>query len=45
MQHNEDQNVVEGKLSFASDGVQFHTLEIVQYTMLKIPMIEERFVG
>jgi len=45
MQHNEDQNVVEGELSFASDAMQFHTLERVQYSMLRIPMIKERLVG
>ncbi len=41
MQHNEDKNGVEGELPFASDVTKFHILKKVQYTMLRIPQIEE----
>jgi hypothetical protein len=45
MRHNEDENVVEGELAFASDVAQFHTLERIQYTMPRIPRIEEQLIG
>jgi hypothetical protein len=41
MQHNEDKNGVEGELPFANDVTKFHILKKVQYTMLRIPQIEE----
>ncbi len=42
MQQNEDENVIEGELPFASDVKQFHTLEKVQYTMPRIPRTKEQ---
>jgi hypothetical protein len=45
MQQNEKENVVEKKLQFANDATQFHTPKIVQYTMPRIPKIEEELVG
>ncbi len=41
MQQNEDENVVERELPFASDVTQFHTLARIPYTMPRIPRIEE----
>jgi hypothetical protein len=38
MQQNENENVMEGELLLA----KFHILEIIQYTMPRIPKIEER---
>jgi hypothetical protein len=45
MQHSEEKNVVEEELLFANDVMQFHTPERVQYTMLRIPKIEEQLAG
>jgi hypothetical protein len=45
MQHNENENVMEGELLFASDAAKFHILERIQYTMLRIPKIEEQPAG
>ncbi len=42
MQQNEEKNVVEDKLQFANDEAQFHTPKRVQYTMQRIPRIEEQ---
>ncbi len=45
MQQNEDENVVEGILAFASDAAQFHTPKIVQYTMPRIPIYRNNLYG
>jgi hypothetical protein len=45
MQQNENKNVMEGELLFASDATKFHTLERIEYTMPRIPKIEERPAG
>jgi hypothetical protein len=42
MQQNENKNVMEGELLFASDATKFHTLERIEYTMPRIPKIQER---
>ncbi len=41
MQQNGNENVAEGEQAFTSDAMQFHTLEIVQYTMPRIPKTKE----
>ncbi len=41
MQLNENENLVEGELAFASDVAQFHTSEKIQYTMPRVPRIDE----
>jgi hypothetical protein len=33
---------MEGKLLFASDAMKFHTLEIIQYTMPRMPKTKEQ---
>ncbi len=40
MQQSEEENVVEEKLLFVNDAIQFCTLEIIQYIMPKIHKIE-----
>jgi hypothetical protein len=45
MQHNEDKNGIKGKLLFVSDATKFHIPKKVQYTMLRIPIIEEHPKG
>jgi hypothetical protein len=42
MQQNENENVMEGELLLANDVAKFHILERIQYTMPRIPKIEER---
>jgi hypothetical protein len=44
MQHNEDKNGVEGKLPFISDATKLDFPKKIQYTMLRIPRIEEHLV-
>ncbi len=45
MQQNEEENVIEEKLQFVNDVMQFHTLEIIQYIMPIIPRIENNLQG